>query len=591
MVTGWSERQLGEMGVFSKGSGISKADADSGNIPAVRYGEIYTVHNDYIKGFFSRISAEVACKAKQLRYGDLLFTGSGETRDEIGKCVAFLDNITAYAGSDIIILSPYNSYDSMFLGYLLNSPAVVSQKAQKGQGDAVVHITSSALFDIILTLPESLLEQRAIAAALSDADSYIAALERLIAKKRNIKQGAMQELLTGKRRLPGFTGEWNIKLLGEVLKVGHGKSQRGIETASGKYPILATSGVIGRTSVFLYDKPSVLIGRKGTIDKPQYMDSPFWTIDTLYYTIINEESYPRYLYYLFCTIDWSSLNEASGVPSLSANVIEKLQVIIPEKPEQTAIATFLSDMDAEIDALAAQLDKAKYIKQGMMQELLTGRIRLLSTEQDVAQPSNLVEMPTAAGTAKRNDGYEDAVILVALVNAFGTEQHPFTAFDSQKFPYLFHRHMEGVAKGFGKFAAGPYNSDYKYKTAQPIALKKNYIREHTSSYRGYITDANAQEALTYFAKWYGDEPLKWLAQFRYIPKRKDELELLTTTDKAMVELRGKGVAVCLQSVKELIKKTPAWKNKLTRPIFSDDNIKRAIGWSNELFGEEVPANV
>jgi type I restriction enzyme S subunit len=189
-----------------------------------------------------------------------------------------------------------------------------------------------------------------------------------------------------------------------------------------------------------------------------------------------------------------------------------------------------------------------------------------------------------------SEGYEDAVILVALVNAFGTEPHPFTAFDCQKFPYLFHRHMEGVAKGYKKFAAGPYNPNLKFRTARPIALGKNYIRECVGKYKGFVTGENAKEAIGYFSQWYGDEPLKWLEQFRFLPKRKDELELLTTTDKAIVELQDSRNPITLFSVKELIKKSPAWKDKLKRSIFSDANIIRAIKWSNDLFGKKEAIN-
>lgn len=530
--------------------------------------------------------------------GDILIADTAED-NTVGKASEIINvgKKSIVAGLHTIFIRPHSGlFAERFLGYFINSLVYHDQLLPYIVGTKVSSVSKSSLLETVVLRPP-LPEQRAIAAALSDVDGYIAALERLIAKKRNIKKGAMQELLTGKRRLPGFSGEWIETTLGSVLKIGHGKSQHEIETNSGKYPILATGGEIGRTNTFVYDKPSVLIGRKGTIDKPQYIDTPFWTIDTLFYTIINEDACPKYLYYLFCTIDWVSLNEASGVPSLSAGIIEGLKVILPAKNEQTAIVAILSDMDTEIDALTKKLNKVHNTKQGMMQELLTGRIRLVDEAKEVeAAPvvkpaAKIIELPKAMTTEKeksgRSEGYEDAVILVALVNAFGTQQHPFTAFDCQKFPYLFHRHMEGKAKGFKKFAAGPYNPAYKYRTARPIALGKKYIREHMGNYKGFVVDVNAEEALIYFAQWYGDEPLKWLQKFRYIPKRKDELELLTTTDKAMVELLEAGETVSLQAVKELIKKSPAWKDKLKRPIFSDDNIRRAIRWSNELFETEA----
>lgn len=238
-------------------------------------------------------------------------------------------------------------------------------------------VSTTALKKIHIPLPPTLAEQEAIATALSDTDALIESLEQLIAKKRQVKQGAMQELLTGKRRLPGFSGEWEVKCVGDVLKIAHGRNQHAVEDQNGIYPILATGGQIGTANQFLYDKPSVLIGRKGTIDKPQFMDKPFWTVDTLFYSIILEPNNAKFLYYKFCLIDWKQYNEASGVPSLNARTIEQIVLKVPSSEEQTAIATILSDMDAEITTLEEKLAKTHQIKQGMMQELLTGRIRLV----------------------------------------------------------------------------------------------------------------------------------------------------------------------------------------------------------------------
>ena len=196
---GWVVKRLGELGSFTKGSGIKKDESQSGELPCIRYGEIYTRHHDYIKEFHSFISAKVAATASLLKQGDILFAGSGETKAEIGKCVAFVDDCGAYAGGDIVILRP-QGVDSLFLGFSLNTPAINGQKASRGQGDAVVHIGSSALADIALTLPP-LPEQTAIASVLSEMDLELAALEQRREKTRALKQGMMQELLTGRTRL------------------------------------------------------------------------------------------------------------------------------------------------------------------------------------------------------------------------------------------------------------------------------------------------------------------------------------------------------------------------------------------------------
>jgi type I restriction enzyme S subunit len=109
------------------------------------------------------------------------------------------------------------------------------------------------------------------------------------------------------------------------------------------------------------------------------MDSPFWTIDTLFYTDILNNAFPKFIFYRFNLINWYSYNEASGVPSLNAKTIENIEIKLSSVEEQKAIAQVLSDMDAEIEALEKKRDKYKAIKQGMMQELLTGKTRLISS--------------------------------------------------------------------------------------------------------------------------------------------------------------------------------------------------------------------
>ena len=196
----WEVRRLSNLGVFSKGCGISRDESNTGVIPAVRYGELYTTHNDYIKSFTSHISKDVASKARLLKKGDLLFTCSGETKEDIGKCVAFIGDEVAYAGGDLMILTPSININSLFYGFLLNTSIVVKQKSSRAQGDAVVHISSDSIGKILVPFPPQA-EQTAIATVLSDMDSEIAALETKLAKYRQLKTGMMQQLLTGKVRL------------------------------------------------------------------------------------------------------------------------------------------------------------------------------------------------------------------------------------------------------------------------------------------------------------------------------------------------------------------------------------------------------
>ena len=259
-------------------------------------------------------------------------------------------------------------------------------------------ITGTQIKELLLPLPPEK-EQTAIANALSDVDALINELEKLIAKKQAIKTATMQQLLSGRTRLPQFAlhedgtkkgykqselgdipEDWECVPFGNVMSIRHGKSQKSVETTDGRYPIFATGGQIGNASAYLYDKPSVLIGRKGTIDKPRYSDTPFWTVDTLFYSEIKQHADAKFIFYKFCMVDWMQYNEASGVPSLNASTIESLLTCLPTRKEQSIITAILSDMDEEIQTLQQRLIKTRQIKQGMMQELLTGRIRLVSGE-------------------------------------------------------------------------------------------------------------------------------------------------------------------------------------------------------------------
>ena len=185
--------------------------------------------------------------------------------------------------------------------------------------------------------------------------------------------------------------DWEVKNFGDVLKVRHGKSQHDVVVTDGEFPILATGGEIGRTNHYLYNKPSVLIGRKGTIDAPQYVEMPFWTIDTLFYTEIAEKTSTKFIFYKFQTINWRGYNEASGVPSLNASTIERINFANPPLPEQTAIAAALSDVDALIGELDKLIAKKRDIKQATMQQLLTGKKRLagFSGEWEVVKAGDI----------------------------------------------------------------------------------------------------------------------------------------------------------------------------------------------------------
>ena len=249
---GWKTKRLRELGHFLKGNGVRRDEANNGPFACVRYGEIYTRHNDHIREFHSWISSQVAARATRLQHGDLLFAGSGETKEEIGKCVALVIDTEAYAGGDIVILrlTDANAHPH-YLGYALNAPNIAQQKASFGQGDAVVHISGAALGQIKLPFP-SVAEQRAIAEALSDVDGLLESLDVLIAKKRTIKLAAMQQLLTGKTRLPSFNRAWRMKKISEVASYCNERNRVG-----DSLPVLTCSKHLGFVDSLSYFKNQV----------------------------------------------------------------------------------------------------------------------------------------------------------------------------------------------------------------------------------------------------------------------------------------------------------------------------------------------
>lgn len=394
----WEVRPLGELGILIKGKGITRSEALSGVLPCIRYGEIYTHHNFVVKDFISFISRDVAEKSMRLECGDILFTCSGETKEDIGKCVSFIFSIEAYAGGDIIILRNA-SEDAVFLGYRLNAFDIVQQKSSLGQGDAVVHISQKALSSILVSFPKALPEQHAIAAALSDVDALLDAQERLIAKKRNIKLAAMQQLLTGKTRLPGYTDEWVTKNIGEIAIINpESLSQTTSPNYTFKYISLedVSKGVLLNYTIQSFSKsPSRarrIIKNKdiliGTV-RPNLMSHlliNFTDIDFICSTGFcvlrcSNEVIPEYVFQLFFEKNILSqidlLVTGSNYPAISSTDIAKLTISLPnDSDEQRAIAAVLSDMDAELAALEARRDKLRAVKQGMMRELLTGRTRL-----------------------------------------------------------------------------------------------------------------------------------------------------------------------------------------------------------------------
>lgn len=195
--------------------------------------------------------------------------------------------------------------------------------------------------------------------------------------------------------------EWEVKKLGAVFDIGNGRDYKHLNT--GKIPVYGTGGLMTYVNEYLYDGETVCIGRKGTINMPQYHNGKIWTVDTLFYTYNFRKTDVKFLYYLTQRIDWNSYNTATGVPSLTSQNISNILVSFPPLHEQHRIASALTSIDNLISSLGKLIEKKKNIKQGTMQQLLTGQIRLKGfSEPWVYRKISEIATTSSGGTPSRS---------------------------------------------------------------------------------------------------------------------------------------------------------------------------------------------
>ena len=406
---GWKKVRLSELGTFSKGSGIKRDEANSGSIPAIRYGEIYTAHNDYIKQFQSFISENVAKEATLLKNGDLLFSCSGETKEDIGKCVAFVSNERAYAGGDIIILSPTVPCDSKYIGFLCNSSFVNKQRYSFAQGDSIVHISSESIGKIEILFPP-LNEQKKIAATLLVWDSAIEKMEKLIEAKVVQKNSLTYKLIENqndvKFKLGNVTidkSKWKKKSLKEIGSFSKGQGIKRDDALSGNIAAVRYGEIYTTHNDYIKEfhsfisedvaKKSKLL-KKGDLlfscsgeTKEDIGKCVAFVSDIVAYAggdiIIFSpqiECDSKYLGFLLNSPSISKqkygLGQGDSIVHISAESRGRLTVFLPSYPEQKVIADVLSAIDDELALLKQQLENYKKQKQGLMQKLLTGQWRV-----------------------------------------------------------------------------------------------------------------------------------------------------------------------------------------------------------------------
>ena len=368
---GWQEYKLGDIAQFYKGKGISKNDvSDKGKTPCIRYGELYTHYKEIIYKIRSYTNLPIS-DLFMSEANDVIIPSSGETKEDIStaSCVLY-DNIAL--GGDINVIR--TSIDGVFLSYYLNY-AKKHDIAKMAQGISIIHLYNEQLRNLSVALP-CIEEQYKIADCLSSIDSNISSINDKIEQLKAHKKSLMQKLFpqndktVPEYRFPEFNQyeAWESKKLKEVIIVNSGRDYKHLEL--GNIPVYGTGGYMLSVNDKLSSIDAVGIGRKGTIDKPQYLKAPFWTVDTLFFLTSKKNYNIEFVYYLTQNIPWRKYGEQTGVPSLSKISIENLEVVVPKSyAEQTKITQLLSSIDKETTLMEKKISLLKNQKKGLIQQL------------------------------------------------------------------------------------------------------------------------------------------------------------------------------------------------------------------------------
>ncbi|MDR1195552.1 MAG: restriction endonuclease subunit S, partial [Endomicrobium sp.] len=498
---------------------------------------------------------------------------------------------------------PNDKYDIDYLYYLFEINKIYLLSKAGVTATPIISKNDFKEYNFFVTTDKS--EQKAIASVLSDMDEYILSLERLIAKKKAIKQGAMQNLLTGKIRLAGFKEKWIDCEIGKIGKFYSGLTgKRAEDFGKGNARYITFLNVLTNVAIKTNILGRVNIGRNEQQNAVQKGDLFFNTSsetpeevgmcavlqddlkDTYLnsfcfgYRLMTNEINPLFISYLFNSNvgrkKMFDLAQGATRYNLSKLYFEKMTITIPSIAEQISIVNILSDIDAEIEALQAKLNKAKFVKQGAMQYLLTGKIRLVKTEEI---QKNIVQNIRET----HNKDFEDAIVISAIVDGFYNPKYPLGRVKVTKLLYLFYRKHHADISGFLEKAAGPYDPSVRYNGGESISIKNEYITvQQTSKGARFGKGEKITDIQKYIDKLGISYELEWLINgFKFW--KTEDLEVLATIDNARVKLERQGRAATVQSVVNYIKNSREWKAKRARKIFADDIIEAALKNSREMF--------
>lgn len=365
-------KTLAEIGTITRGNGLKKSDFTESGVQCIHYGQIYTYYGTFTNTTKSFVSKELAKTLKKVNKDDIIIAVTSENLDDVCKCVAWLGDEEIVTGGHTAIFK--HNQNAKFIAYWLQTRAFFAQKAKIAQGTKVIEVTPSKLEKILIPVPPMEV-QREIVRIL---DNFTELTEELTAELTARKK--QYEHYRDSLLVFGDDENVNWMILGDVLTIKNGKDYKSFP--SGDIPVYGTGGIINYIDRFAYNKPSVLIPRKGSIGKLYYLDTPFWTVDTIFYTDINTDIVvPKYIYYYLKMQHLENLNTAGGVPSLTQTVLNKVQIPVPPLLEQERIVAILDRFDALCNDISIGLPAEIEARKKQYEYY---RDKLLSFEEKVA---------------------------------------------------------------------------------------------------------------------------------------------------------------------------------------------------------------
>lgn len=370
----WEENVIGSIGEPIMCRRILKSQTTStGDIPFYKIGTFGKIADSYINASLWRY---LITHYHYPKNGDVLLSAAGT----IGRCVKFDGSPSYYQDSNIVWIDNDESKLKNSLLYYL-----YSSLNWNVDSSTISRLYNSNLKSTKIVFPNDLDEQERIAEALNDVDALIKELDALIEKKRMVLKATMQDLLTARRRLPGFSEQWIVKTIDEIcfrfdnLRIPVAEKMR----EKGSTPYYGANGIQGYVKGFTHNGEFILLAEDGANnlkDYPiQYVKGKIWVNNHAHVLSANENyATTRFLSFSLKCIDYEKAIVGGSRAKLNSSTLMLLNVYIPTSlSEQQAIAEILSDMDAEIAELEKKKEKYTSIRQGMMQQLLTGKIRLI----------------------------------------------------------------------------------------------------------------------------------------------------------------------------------------------------------------------